>query len=92
VLSLLLFAIATIPFRWTPGQIEVEVSIDRRPPVWFIVDTGAESSIVARSLAGERGDLLRDVSLRIGPVELAHQDVRVLPLENFKKQGAASSG
>ncbi len=92
MVSLLLFAVATIPFRWTPGQIEVEVSINQRPPVWFIVDTGSESSIVARSLAGDRGDVLRDVSLRIGPVELAHQDLRVLPLENFQKQGRSIVG
>jgi hypothetical protein len=89
---LLLFAVATIPFRWTPGQIEVEVSIDGQPPVWFLVDSGAEGSFLARSIAGDGGDVLHDVSLRIGPVELAHQDVRVLPLENFKKQGRSIVG
>ena len=90
--ALLLLAVATIPFRWTPGQIEVQVSVNRRPPVWFIVDTGAEYSILSRALAGDGGNFMHDVSLRVGSVELAHQDVMVLPLENFRKQGRSIVG
>ena len=92
--------VATIPFRWTPGQIEVEVSVNGRTPVWFIVDTGAEYSIVSHSLAEslqlktasrDGRDFARDVSLRLGTVEL-HDEVMVLPLENFKRQGRSIVG
>ena len=40
-----LFAL-DLPFRRTPGQIEVQASVNGRPPLWFVVDTGAEYSIL----------------------------------------------
>ena len=71
-----------IPFRWTPGQIEVQVSVNHGPPAWFILDSGAERSIV-RDDFGTNG---RGVTLQIGGVTLANQDVMVMPLDNFKAQ------
>jgi predicted aspartyl protease len=94
-------ALATIPFRWTPGQIEVQVSVNGTPPVWFIVDTGAEYSILGERLAQalqlgtfERWQrrFARGVSLRIGDVELRDQEVMILPLDNFRRQGRAIVG
>ena len=71
-----------IPFRWTPGQIEVQVSVNHGPPAWFILDSGAERSIVRDDL-GTNG---RAVTLQIGGVTLPNQDVMVMPLDNFKAQ------
>jgi hypothetical protein len=31
---------AEIPFSWTPGQIEMQVSVQGAPPVTFLLDTG----------------------------------------------------
>jgi predicted aspartyl protease len=90
-----------IPFRWTPGQIEVQVSVNGHPGEWFVVDTGAEYSILDQQLAkslqlpvfrrGQR-DFARGVTLRIGAVELSDQEVMILPLENFRRQGRAIVG
>ena len=33
--ALLLAACVEIPFRWTPGQIEIPVSVNGRAPVWL---------------------------------------------------------
>ena len=94
-------ALATIPFRWTPGQIEVQVSVNGRPPVWFIVDTGAEFSVLARSLADSLQlpavsragrEFAQHVSLDVGPVKLRDQEVMILPLENFQRQGRSIVG
>jgi predicted aspartyl protease len=84
-----------IPFRWTPGQIEIEVSVSARRPVWFILDSGAEYSIIRTDIAEELGltperrmarDFVSDVSFDIGGVKLVRQDAMVLPLDNFKQQ------
>lgn len=86
---------ATIPFRWTPGQIEVQVSVNDAPAVWFVVDTGAEYSVLDREFAGSLGiagtrrgtrDFARDVALRIGDVLLRDQEVMLLSLDNFRDQ------
>src|SRR5690242_3522083 len=78
-----------IPFRWTPGQLEVEVSVNGAAPVWFIVDTGAEYSIVDQELASALGirPFTPGVSLKIGAVELRDQAVMVMHLDNFRRQG-----
>src|SRR6185503_4402116 len=85
-----------IPFRWTPGQIEISVAVNGRAPVWFILDSGAESSIVGSDLARElrlsraphsaRG-FAHNVDLDLGGgLTLPNQDVMVMPLANFKAQ------
>lgn len=85
----------TIPFRWTPGQIEVEVSVNGKNPRWFIVDTGAEFSILSDTFAKElalrmsrRGvrDFAGGVSLAFGGIELRDRDVMIMPFENFRAQ------
>jgi len=84
-----------IPFRWTPGQIEIQVSLNRRPPLWFILDSGAEYSVIGSDVAQAAGlqtskrlsrDFATGVILDIGGVTLRDQDVMVLPLNNFKAQ------
>jgi predicted aspartyl protease len=87
--------IAVIPFRWTPGQIEVQVSVNGDAPAWFILDTGAEFSILDEPLVNRLGLTTRarlgrrfasGVSLRLGTIELHDQDVMVFALENFHRQ------
>lgn len=79
-----------IPFRWTPGQIEVQVSVNGRPPIWFIVDTGAEYSILDREVAKSYGlngqQFIDGVTLAIGPVTLRNQRIMLLQLDNFRRQ------
>jgi predicted aspartyl protease len=93
--------ISVVPFRWTPGQIEVQVSVNRSTPEWFIVDTGAEYSILDDSLARRLGlrtsprlgrRFASGVSLRLGNVELRNQDLMVFALENFRRQKRAIAG
>ena len=43
--------VAEIPFSWTPGQIEIRVSVQGASPVTFLLDTGAEFSVVSTALA-----------------------------------------
>ena len=98
ILALLLLAAApchSTPFHWTPGQIEIRVSVNGRPPRTFILDSGAEYSIVSSDLAKELGlktaprgprEFASGVSVDINGVQLANQDVMVMPLDNFKKQ------
>jgi predicted aspartyl protease len=86
VIALVLAAAISIPFRWTPGQIEVQVSVNGRPPVWFIVDTGAEFSILSRALADEL-HVTSHACLALRPLRPLCGEVMILPLENFKKQG-----
>jgi Aspartyl protease len=80
--------IAEIRFRWTPGQIEIPVSVQGAPPVTFLLDTGAEFSVISTALAerlhvtttrqGAR-DFADGVSLTLGAAALARgRDVRLL--------------
>ena len=84
-----------IPFRWTPGQIEIRVSVNGREPVWFILDSGSEYSVLDADLTRDLGiptrsrygrDFAGDLDLMIGDVALRKQNVMVLPLANFKAQ------
>jgi predicted aspartyl protease len=93
--------IAVVPFRWTPGQIEIEVSVNGGAPVWFILDTGAEFSILSEELASRlglaihprRGRQFADgVSLRVATVEMRDQEVMVFSLENFRRQRRSIAG
>jgi predicted aspartyl protease len=90
-----------MPFRWTPGQIEVQVSVNDSAPEWFIVDSGAEFSILDDQLARRLGlktsprlgrQFSSDVSLRLGKIEMRNQDVMVFALENFRRQKRTISG
>lgn len=85
-----------VPFRWTPGQIEVQVSIDRRPPLWCIVDSGAEFSMLdvqeaetLRLVTTRRRDgrgQVENATLTIGPVTIPGQTLTLWPLDNFRRQ------
>ena len=84
--QILLLAALEIPFRYTPGQIEVQVSIDGRAPIWCLVDSGSDFSILdketatALKLDGER------VTWTIGPVTMRNQTMRLWALDNFRRQ------
>jgi len=93
--------ITVVPFRWTPGQIEVQVSVNGDTPVWFILDTGAEFSILDQELVHRLGlttdphlgrQFARGVSLRLGAVEMKDQEVMVFSLESFRRQGRSIAG
>ena len=78
-----------IPFRWTPGQIEIQVSIEGKPPIWFILDSGAEFSMLDREIGKtfKLGDeRIKNVTIRIGPVTLKNQTLRLWNLDNFRRQ------
>lgn len=84
-----------VPFRWTPGQLEIEVSVNGTPPRWFILDSGSEYSILRSDMPAELGlrttqrmsrDFASGVNFDIAGIRLANQDVMVMPLDNFKKQ------
>jgi len=90
----------TIPFSWTPGQIEVPVSVNGGAPVTFIVDTGAEYSVLSPEIAASAGvkttrSVARDfgeASLAFGGITLPRERVMVMPFDNFKRQGRAIQG
>src|SRR5262245_12131604 len=94
--------IAEIPFKWPGlGQIELQVSVQRQPPVAFILDTGAEYSVLSNELSERLGlkttragarDFADGVSLAVGAVELTQQRVMIMPFDNFRKQGRAIEG
>lgn len=94
----LLFAASTcleIPFHWTPGQVEIEVSVNGRPPRWFVLDSGAEYHVIGTDLAKELAlhtkprfgrDFASALTIEFSGVTLRDQDAMVMPLDNFKKQ------
>jgi hypothetical protein len=75
-----------IPFRWTPGQIEIAVIIDGRGPVWCILDSGAEFSMLDAEVAKELRVDGDDVTWKIGALTMPHQSMRPWKLENFRRQ------
>jgi len=75
-----------IPFRWTPGQIEIAVLIDGRGPVWCILDSGAEFSMLDRETAAQLGIDGKDVTWTIGALTMRHQSMRLWQLDNFRRQ------
>jgi predicted aspartyl protease len=92
--------VARVPFAWTPGQIEISVRVNHAPAT-FLVDTGAEYSVVSSRLAAhlslpteKRGsrDFADDVTLTIGNVTLEHQRVMVMPFTTFYDRGRAIDG
>jgi hypothetical protein len=89
-----------VPFVWTPGQIEVKVRVGGIPAT-FLLDTGAEFSIVSSRLAGElalkaqreRGrDFAEDVQIDIRQIQLRHQRVMVMPFDSYYQRGRAIDG
>src|SRR5436190_1005098 len=90
----------TIPFSWTPGQIEVPVSVNGGAAVTFIVDTGAEYSVLSPEVAASAGVRTTrtgprdfgEASLSFGGVTLPRQRVMVMPFDNFRRQGRAIQG
>src|SRR5262245_15297789 len=88
--------VSVVPFRWTPGQIEVQVSVNGHEPSWFIVDSGAEFSILDQEYAHRSGlsehpargrQFAEGVTLGLGTIEMEDQEVMIFPLEGFRQQG-----
>jgi hypothetical protein len=92
--------LSRVPFRWTPGQIEIAVLVNGTPAT-FLLDTGAEYSVVSTRLA-ERLNLTietrgssrfaNDVTLRMKDVFLPHNRVLVLPFDSFYARGRTIDG
>lgn len=90
----------TVPFVWTPGQIEVGVTVNGAPAT-FLLDTGAEYSVVSSRLAtalhlaserrGGRG-FADGVTIGIGPLTLADQRVMVMPFDTYYARGRQIDG
>jgi hypothetical protein len=90
----------TMPFAWTPGQIEVAVTVNGTAAT-FVLDTGSEYSIVSTRLAQSlklpavrRGtrDFADGVTLAVGPLTLAGQRVMVMPFDTFNARGRHIDG
>ena len=90
----------TVPFAWTPGQIEVRVTVNGTAAT-FLLDTGSEYSVVSSRLAtalhltaARRGD--RDfadgVAIGIGSLALADQRVMVMPFDTVNARGRQIDG
>src|SRR5262245_34940225 len=90
----------TVPFVWTPGQIEVAVTVNGTPAT-FLLDTGSEYSVVSTRLA-ERLRLATEtagarpfaggVTLGVGPLVLADQRVMIMPFDSFYARGRQVEG
>ena len=93
-------AAIVVPFKWTPGQIEVDVRVAGTPAT-FLLDTGSEYSIVSTRLARVLGlptaprigrEFAEDVRLQIGAIDLVHQRVMVMPFETYYERGRRIDG
>jgi len=90
----------TIPFTWTPGQIEIAVDVNGTPAT-FLLDTGSEYSIVSTRLAtvlhlptlhiGAR-DFTDEATLKVGGITLAGQRVMVMPFDGYQARGRHIDG
>jgi predicted aspartyl protease len=90
----------TVPFVWTPGQIEVAVAVNGAPAT-FLLDTGSEYSIVSTRLArqlslgvesGGARDFAGGVTLAVGPITMADQRVMVMPFDTYYARGRRIDG
>jgi aspartyl protease len=106
-LALAVFAVAAgpqplarVPFRWTPGQIEVAVLVNGAPAT-FLLDTGAEYSVVSSRLAERLGltlekrgarEFVDEVGLALKDVVLLHQRVMVMPFDGYYARGRTIDG
>ncbi len=84
--QILLLAALEIPFHYTPGQIEVQVSIDGRAPIWCIVDSGSDFSILDKETAAALKVDGDGVTWTIGPLTMRNQTMRLWALDNFRRQ------
>jgi hypothetical protein len=82
-----------IPFHWTPGQIEIEVSVNGSAPRWFLLDSGAEYSAIDSDLVRALGlpsttpaVLAKRAVLAIGPIELRPESVVAMSFDHFRKR------
>jgi predicted aspartyl protease len=89
-----------VPFRWTPGQIEVAVRVNGVPAT-FLLDTGAEYSVVSSRLASRLGLTLETrgsrefadgVALALNDIPLANQRVMVMPFDTYYQRGRDIEG
>jgi Aspartyl protease len=89
-----------VPFVWTPGQIEVAVTVNGTPAT-FLLDTGSEYSIVSTRLAKQlelvmepRGarEFARGVSLEIPPIRMTDQRVMIMPFDTYYARGRQIDG
>ena len=92
--------LARVPFAWTPGQIEVAVRVNGTPAT-FLLDTGAEYSVVSSRLAALLGlateksgsrEFADNVTLRLKGVDLPHQRVMVMPFDGYYARGRTIDG
>src|SRR6266567_3784606 len=83
--------VARAPFAWTPGQIEVAVRVNGAPAT-FLLDTGAEYSVVSARRATQDGiavdaaaggQFADAVTLQQKSVLLMHQRVMVMPFDTY---------
>jgi hypothetical protein len=94
--------VARMSFPWPgAGQIEVPVSVNGAAPLTFLVDTGAEYSIISTAVADRLGisrnrqgarDFADGVSLSFGGITLRDQRVMVMPFDGYRKQGREIEG
>lgn len=94
--------VSTLGFPWPAyGQIELPVSVQGADPLAFLLDTGAEYSIVSSALAGRLGlatvrqlgrDFADDVTLTFGGITMSGQRVMVMPFDSYRRQGRAIEG
>src|SRR5262245_13269390 len=89
-----------LPFTWTPGQIEVAVRVNGLPAT-FLLDTGAEYSVVSSRLASRLGlaiekggsrDFATGVTLTLQQIALADQRVMVMPFDSYHQRGRDIEG
>jgi predicted aspartyl protease len=92
--------VAVIPFAWTPGQIEVAVRVNGLPAT-FLLDTGAEYSVVSSKLAAQLGlplersgarDFADNVTIEMNDLVVRHPRVMVMPFDGYNARGRAIEG
>jgi predicted aspartyl protease len=90
----------TVPFAWTPGQIEVAVTVNGTPAT-FLLDTGSEYSIVSTRLTRQLGFAIHPggaasfadgVTLGVGPLTMTDQHVMVMPFDTYYARGRQIDG
>ena len=92
--------LVTIPFTWTPGQIEIAVRVNGAYAT-FLLDTGSEYSVVSDRLAAQAGLVIHstssrqfadDVTVELTPVVMKHQRVMVMPFDGYYARGRSIDG
>jgi predicted aspartyl protease len=90
----------TVPFAWTPGQIEVAITVNGTPAT-YVLDTGSEYSIVSTRLAKQLGlslepsggrEFARGVTLGFGSIVMTDQRVMVMPFDSLYARGREIEG